>query len=60
MRLNKANYLESDLNLYYADSVGVVKKEIIKNNLISETWSLINYNVSLNSSSSFAFNEDAI
>ena len=48
MRVNKADYLESDLILYYADSVGVIRKEIIKNNQISETWSLLNYNVSLN------------
>lgn len=36
-----------DMNLYYVDYVGIVKKEIKENDSIIETWELLEYNVVL-------------
>ena len=47
MEDSKDLYLSTDMNLYYVDSVGLVKKEIISNDTIVETWNLIRYSVSL-------------
>jgi hypothetical protein len=35
------------LNLYYVDSVGIIKKVIPKYEDTPETWELVEYNVSL-------------
>jgi len=47
MENSKDSYLTSDLNLYYVDSIGLVKKEIISNDSIIDTWNLLRYSVNL-------------
>ncbi len=47
MDLSADNHLHQDLNLYYVDSIGVVKKEVKQNNSIIETWNLVEYDVSI-------------
>ncbi len=33
--------------LYYTDTIGLIKKELIVNNVIAETWNLTSYNTIL-------------
>ena len=40
-------WIENEMNLYWADSVGIVKKEIKENGVIVETWNLQSYDVVL-------------
>ena len=47
MEVEKDNYLAQSMNIYYADSIGVIKRELIENNNISETWNLLRFNVNL-------------
>jgi len=47
MDLKEDYYLKSNLNYYYADSVGIIKKEIKESGAILESWSLIKYSVTL-------------
>jgi hypothetical protein len=47
MEILKDAYINSDINLYYVDSIGIVKKEIKEGNLIKDTWNLARYNVNL-------------
>lgn len=44
MKITKDNYIETDMHLYYADSIGVIKKEILDGEQIIETWDLMSYN----------------
>lgn len=41
------SYISEDMNLYYVDSIGVVRKEIRVNNEITETWDLVQYSVEI-------------
>jgi len=43
MKIIGDQYISDDFNLYYADSVGVIKKEKTKNGTIIETWNLIEF-----------------
>lgn len=45
MEVEKDSYIEDNQFLYYVDSVGVVKKEIIKSSGAIEAWTLTNRNV---------------
>jgi hypothetical protein len=47
MEIQADGYVPTDMNLYYLDSVGIVKKEIVSDNKITETWNLIRYNTKL-------------
>jgi hypothetical protein len=47
MEIQADGYVPTDMNLYYVDSVGIVKKEIVSDNKITETWNLIRYNTKL-------------
>ena len=38
--------VDNDMKLYYADSVGIIKKEIKNNDYTYSNWDLIRYNVS--------------
>ena len=37
--------IENDMNLYYVDSIGLIKKEIKEDSTIIETWELIEHSV---------------
>ena len=45
MNIKKDKYIDNDMNLFWADSIGVLKKEIKENNYIQSTWSLMYYNI---------------
>ena len=47
MKVNKDSYIDNNYNLYYVDSIGVVKKELTINDTIVKTWNLIRYNTVL-------------
>lgn len=47
MELSQDGYLNSDMNLYYVDSIGVIRKEIKQNSSITETWDLLRFNVNM-------------
>ena len=47
MELTQDKYLNTNMNLYYVDSVGVIKKEIKEDSVIIETWDLLRYNTVL-------------
>lgn len=47
MEIEADEWLDIEMNLYWADSIGVVKKEIIENDQIIETWNLQSYDVVL-------------
>jgi hypothetical protein len=47
MKLVQDKYLDTDMNLYYSDSIGIVKKEIIEDSMIVGTWNLLRYNTQL-------------
>jgi len=36
-----------DMNFYYVDSIGIIKKEIKENNTIIETWNLKDYHIEI-------------
>ncbi len=42
-KINQGNYFSSDMYLYYCDSVGVVRKEVLSGNSVIETWDLIEF-----------------
>lgn len=46
-KVQQSNYFSSDMYLYYADSVGVISKEILSGNSVVDTWNLIEYNVAI-------------
>ena len=45
MNIKKDKYIDNDLNLYWADSIGVIKKEIKQNDYIQATWVLLYDNI---------------
>lgn len=47
MDISKDTFIHKDMNLYYVDSIGVIKKEIKEENNIIETWELMEYQVTL-------------
>lgn len=47
MHVGKDEYINKDMNLYYVDSIGVVRKEIKDSSSVVETWDLIRYNVTI-------------
>ena len=47
MHVGKDEYIDDDMNLYYADSIGVIRKEIKDSTSVVETWDLIRYNVTV-------------
>jgi hypothetical protein len=46
MSIKTDAYIKRKMNLYFADSVGMIKQEIVKNHIINETWVLIASEVS--------------
>jgi hypothetical protein len=47
MKIKSDQYIVGNFNLYYADSVGIVRKEKTENDSITETWNLIEFNTAL-------------
>lgn len=47
MELTEDKYLSPNMNLYYVDSVGVIRKEIKDGNHINKTWDLVKYDANL-------------
>jgi len=47
MEISADRYIFNDYNYYYVDSIGVVKKEMIVDDSITDTWSLIRTNSAL-------------
>jgi len=47
MQCRKDQYLSDDLNLYYADSIGLIKKVIIEGEMITDNWNLLRYKTNL-------------
>jgi len=45
LNIKKDMYIEDELNLFYVDSIGIIKKEIKEDNIIQDTWELLNYNI---------------
>ena len=45
MEIKKDKYIENPMNLYYVNSIGLIKKEIKEDNVIKITWELLRYNV---------------
>lgn len=43
MKITNDTYINGNFNFYYADSVGVIRKETIVNNTVTQTWNLIRY-----------------
>ena len=47
MHIENDSYLKKNMNLYYVDSIGLIKREIKKNFSIAETWILERHDVTL-------------
>jgi hypothetical protein len=47
MKVNEDNYIQGNFYFYYADSIGIVRKEILVNDTVVNTWNLLRYNVVL-------------
>jgi hypothetical protein len=47
MEIHQDEYIDSDMNLYFVDSIGIIRKEIVKDDLITETWDLLRFNAQL-------------
>lgn len=47
MKVVKDAYISDDYFLYYADHVGIIRKEKTVKDTVRETWNLVNYKVSL-------------
>lgn len=43
-RVEQGNYFSNDMYLFYSDSVGVIRKEVLSGGSVIETWNLIEYN----------------
>lgn len=43
--IQKAPFIDHNMNRYYVDSIGLVKKEIKEGNIIQETWELMEYKI---------------
>jgi hypothetical protein len=47
MRIQADNYISSNYNFYYVDSIGIIKKEKRIGETVSETWNLLRYNTTI-------------
>ena len=47
MEISQDRYIDSDMNFYYVDSIGVIKKEIFEDDAITETWELLRFDTQL-------------
>lgn len=47
MQIEKDQGIDDDMNLYYKDSIGIIRKEIRLNSAITETWDLVKDSVVL-------------
>lgn len=43
-KVQQGSYFSDDMHLFYCDSVGVIRKEILSGSSVVETWNLIEYN----------------
>jgi len=47
MKVNKDYYVDQNYQLYYVDSIGLIKKEIMDNDTVTETWNLLRFKTKL-------------
>ena len=47
MKISKDNYIKNDCVFYYVDSIGIVKKEFMSNNKVTNTSNLLRYKTNL-------------
>ena len=47
MKVNQDEYIDQNYQLYYVDSIGVIKKEIMNNGTVTETWNLLRFRTKL-------------
>jgi len=47
VKVTKDVFIDKNYFLYYVDSIGIVKKEILTNDNVSETWNLLRSNIKL-------------
>jgi hypothetical protein len=47
MKITKSYYINGNFYFYYADSIGVVKRETITNDTVIQTWNLLRHNVTM-------------
>jgi hypothetical protein len=43
-RVEQGNYFSNDMYLFYSDSTGVIRKEVLSGGSVIETWNLTEYN----------------
>jgi hypothetical protein len=43
MKVSQDEYVDQNYLLYYVDSIGVIKKEIMDNGTVTETWNLLRF-----------------
>lgn len=48
MRIQADNYISSNYNFYYVDSIGIIKKEKRIGETVLETWNLLRFNTTIN------------
>ncbi len=44
-KVQQGSYFSDDMHLFYCDSIGVIRKEILSGSSVVETWNLIEYNI---------------
>jgi hypothetical protein len=44
-KVQQGSYFSDDMYLFYCDSVGVVRKEILSGSTVIDTWNLIEFNI---------------
>jgi len=47
MRVQADAYISSNYNLYYVDSIGIIKKDLRIGEIVSNTWNLLRYNTNV-------------
>lgn len=47
VKVTKDVFIDKNYFLYYVDSIGIVKKEVLTNDTVSETWNLLRSNIKL-------------
>jgi hypothetical protein len=47
MKVSQDEYIDQNYQLYYVDSIGVIKKEITGNGTVTETWNLLRFRTKL-------------
>jgi len=47
MRIEADEYFNSNYNFYYVDSIGIIRKEKMINETISDSWNLLRYSTSI-------------